>query len=66
MKLAVNNFLGTWTQWKLWYTARILCFKTSFKRNCTISTGIPNLKLCCKKTIQLNFRSWTKTSDSNS
>jgi len=24
-------------------TARNLCFNISFKRNCTISTGIPNL-----------------------
>jgi len=32
---------------KSWYTARILCFNKRFKRNCTISTGIPNL--WCKK-----------------
>jgi len=39
--LAVNNFVATSTQWKSWCTARILCFNRSFKRNCTISTGIP-------------------------
>jgi len=41
--LAVNHFVATTTQWKLWYTARIFCFNKSFKRNCTISTGIHNL-----------------------
>jgi len=41
--LAVNNFVATSNQWKLWYTARILCFNKSFKRNCTISTGIPSI-----------------------
>jgi len=41
--LAVNNFVATSYQWNSWYTARILCFNKSFKRNCTISTGIPNL-----------------------
>jgi len=37
--LAVNNFVATSNQWRSWYTARILCFNKSFKRNCTISTG---------------------------
>jgi len=36
MKLAVKNFLATSNQWKSWYTARIICFLKSFKRNCTI------------------------------
>jgi len=31
------------------YTARNLCFNKSFKRNCTISTGIPNLGVWCEK-----------------
>jgi len=47
--LAVNNFVATSYQWNSWYTARILCFNKSFKRNCTISTGIPNLGVWCKK-----------------
>ena len=33
----------------LWCTARNLCFNKSFKRNCTISTLIPNLGVWCKK-----------------
>jgi len=33
--LAVNNFVATSSQWKSWYTARIL----SFNKNCAISTG---------------------------
>jgi len=37
----VNNFVATSNQWKSWYTAKSICFKESFKRNCTISTGIP-------------------------
>jgi len=41
--LAVNTFVATSTQWKLWYTARIL-FQENFKRNCTVSTGIPKLE----------------------
>jgi len=47
--LAVNNFVATNTQWKSWQTARILYFKKCFKRNCTISTGIPNFGMWCKK-----------------
>jgi len=39
---------GFKNQWKLWYTARNLCFNKSFKRNCTISTGILNLRVWCK------------------
>ena len=39
--LAAMNFVATNTQWKLWYTARSLCFNKSFIRNCTDSTGIP-------------------------
>jgi len=42
------NF-GYWNQWKSWYTARNLWFNKSFKRNRTISTGIPNLGVSCKK-----------------
>jgi len=30
-------------------------FQQSFKRNCTISTGIPNLGVWCKKMIQLDI-----------
>jgi len=41
--LPVNNFVAISTQWKSWYTARILCFNKRFKWNCTISTRIPNL-----------------------
>jgi len=33
----------TVNQWKSWCTARNLCFNKSFKRNCTISTGILKL-----------------------
>jgi len=40
--LAVNYFVATSNQWISWYTARITCFNRSFKRNYTISTGIPN------------------------
>ena len=36
-------------QWKSWCTARSLYFNECFKRNCTISTGIPNLGVWCKK-----------------
>ena len=42
-RFAVNNFVATSSQWKSWYKARILFFNKSLKRNCTISTGIPNL-----------------------
>jgi len=59
--LAVNNFVATSIQWKSWYTATILCFNKSFKRHCTISTGIPNLGVWCKKIIQLNFRTLGRT-----
>jgi len=47
--LAVNNFAAISNQWKSWCTARILCCNKSFQRNCTISTGIPDLKVRCKK-----------------
>jgi len=30
------------------------CFNKSFKRNCTISTGSPNLRVWCKK-----WSNWT-------
>ena len=46
--LAAKNFVATNTQWKSWYTARILCFNKSFIRNRTNSTGIPNLGVWCK------------------
>jgi len=46
--LAVKNFVATNNQWKSWYTARSLCFNKNLKRNCTISTEIPNLGVCCK------------------
>jgi len=46
--LASKNFVATNTQWKSWYTARILYFNKSFARNCTDSTGIPNLGVCSK------------------
>jgi len=42
------------TQWKSCWTARNPCFKKSFKRNCTISTGIPNLRVWFKK-----WSNWT-------
>jgi len=38
--LAANNFVAVGNQWKSWCTARNLCFHKSFKRICTISTGI--------------------------
>jgi len=38
-------------------------FNKSFKRNCTISTGIPKLGVWCKKMIQFDPRSRKKTSD---
>jgi len=31
--LPVNNFIATSTQWKSWYTARILCFNKGFRFN---------------------------------
>jgi len=44
LAVSVNNFVATSSQCKSWYTtSRIICFNKSFKRNCTISTGIPNL-----------------------
>jgi len=55
--LAVSNFVATSNQWKSWHTARILCFNKNFKRNCTISTGISDWGVWCKKVIRLNFRS---------
>jgi len=42
------NFVAISTQWKSWYTARILCFNKSFIRNCTDSTGFSNLGVWCK------------------
>ena len=63
--LAVNNFVATNTQWKSWYTTRIICINKSFIRNCAISTGIANLGVWYKN-IQLDFRSRTKKSDSDS
>ena len=47
--LTVNNFIASNTHLKSWYTARIICFNKSFIRNCTISTGIPNIGVWCKK-----------------
>jgi len=41
--LTVKNVAAARNQWKSWYTAIILCFNKSFIRNCTVSTGIPNL-----------------------
>jgi len=46
--VAAKNFVATNTQWKSWYTARILYFNKSFVRNCTDSTRIPNLWVWCK------------------
>jgi len=42
------------------------CFNKSFKRNCTISTGIPNVGVRCKKMIQLDIRSRSRTKRSDS
>jgi len=39
---------------EMWFTARNLCFSKSFKRNCTISTGIPNSRVWFKK-----WSNWT-------
>jgi len=62
--MAVKNYVGPSIQWKSWYTARILCFNRSFKRNCAISTGIPNLGMRCKKwpllMVTINFYCLTK------
>jgi len=30
--LVVNNFIATSSQWKSWYTARILCFRKFQKK----------------------------------
>jgi len=49
--LAVNNFVATSNQRKSWHAARIFCFNKSFERNYAISTGIPNLKVLCKKSF---------------
>jgi len=63
--MAVKNYVGTSNQRKSWYTARILCFNRSFKRNCTISTGIPNLGVRCKTDHswwwQSSFTVWRKS-----
>jgi len=48
MKFGGRLAVAANTQWKSWYTARILCFNKSFIRNCTDSTGIPNLGMWCK------------------
>ena len=50
LKIGSQNFVVTSTQLKSQYTARILCFNKSFIRNCTVSTGIPNLE-CDGKSI---------------
>jgi len=42
------------SQWKSWRAARNICFSKSFKRNCTISTGIPSLRVWCEK-----WSNWT-------
>ena len=48
--LKINGIkFGCQNQWKSWCTARSLYFNECFKRNCTISTGIPNLGVWCKK-----------------
>jgi len=47
--LVVNNFVAISNQWKPLYTTRITCFNKSLKRNSNIATGIPNLRLWCKK-----------------
>ena len=53
--LNINGMkFGCWNQWKSWCTAKNLCFNKSFKRNCTILTGIPNLRVWCKK-----WSNWT-------
>jgi len=39
--LTANNFVAISDQWKSWCTARNLCFSKRFKRNCTVSAGIP-------------------------
>jgi len=65
MKFGCQQFCSHSNQWKSWYTARILCFKKNFKRDCAISTGtsyrIPNLGVQC---IKLEHRSRLKKSDS--
>ena len=48
-RLKLTDFVATSNQWKLWCTTRILCCNKSFQRNCTTSTGIPNLGAWCKK-----------------
>jgi len=42
MKFGCQQFCScsTVNQWKSWYTARIICFDKSFKRNCNISTSM--------------------------
>ena len=45
----VTGLVATSNQAKSWYKATILYFNKSFKRNCTISTGIPSLGVQCKK-----------------
>jgi len=52
--LAVKNFVASNITWKSWYKARSLCFNKSITRNCTISTGIPNLGVWHKK-----WSNWT-------
>jgi len=60
MKFDCQQLAATSNQWKSWYAARIICFYKSSNRNCTISTGIPNLGVWCEKKIQKDFRSRTK------
>jgi len=53
--LEVSQFyFGCKNKWKSWCRAINLCFNKSFKRNCTISTGNPNLGAWCKK-----WSNWT-------
>jgi len=58
--LTVNNFVATSTQWKSWYTARILCFKKNFHKLYHFTSN--SHRCVMQKMIQLDFRRrrWTK------
>ena len=49
VKFGCQQFLANSNQWKLWYSAKIFCFNKGFKRNCTISRGIPKFGVWYKK-----------------
>jgi len=62
MYFGCQQFVATSNQWKSRYRARILCFNKSFKRNCKISTGIPDLGVQRKND---SIGHWSRSSTKN-